>query len=135
MKTADQQFIDWQSDIFGFGYGSGEYPIMVGLKTFMDSINEYGGVYSYVRLEQKLGALATWLLINTLAHADIIEYGTSTRFGWLTTKGDKLSAYIKDKTAEQLINIIFDGRSECTSTYCNCVTPSTPIKCPNNSLF
>jgi hypothetical protein len=59
--------------------------------------------YEYRTLEAALGQTITWLLINTLCHADILEYGTSPRFGWLTDEGKCLQAYIRGKTFEELV--------------------------------
>ncbi|GAG02270.1 unnamed protein product, partial [marine sediment metagenome] len=38
MKTIEEQFIDWESEVFGFGYGSGEEHILKALKEFFETI-------------------------------------------------------------------------------------------------
>jgi len=35
----DKHFIDWESDIFGFGYGSGEQFTLAALKEFLQLCN------------------------------------------------------------------------------------------------
>lgn len=120
----DKHFIDWESEVFGYGYGSGEEPILTCLKFFLDTLEGRG--YDFRKLEAELGKATTWFMINTLAHADIIEYGTSPRFGWLTEKGELLRDYFRGKTVDELCNILEVEEGDyihCLNDYCNCDKP------------
>ena len=120
-KSIEENFADWESDIFGFGYGSGEEHTLGALKTFLLAIPMVGN-YDYQHLENTVTPTVAWLLLNTLCHADIIEYGTSPRFGWLTEEGKALQAFVGERTLEELLAII--QRDEvynfCSPTTCNC---------------
>jgi len=96
----DDDFVKWESRVFGFGYGSGELHTIEALVSFILLIDDK---YDCRNLEASLGSTVTWLLINTLCHADILEYGTSPRFGWLTDEGKALQTYIRNKTIEDLV--------------------------------
>lgn len=121
-KTLDEYFRDWESSTFGFGYGSGEPHTVPALKRFFELCPEDSG-YDYRVLETDLGPIVAWLLINALAHRDILEYGTSPRFAWLTDKGKRLKAYMAGETADNLVEIAA-RRSEddnvCSPDACNC---------------
>jgi hypothetical protein len=122
-KSLDEYFIDWEAETFGFGYGTGEPFTLAALKTFSLCL-ENDHSYNYEVLEEKLGGTAAWLLINTLCHADVIEYGTSPRYGWLDFYcGNELNAYLKTKTVHQLVDLVCSvecGHTHCYSHYCNC---------------
>lgn len=91
-KTLEQNFADWEGNAFGFGYGTGEPHTLRALKGFFDALGTENGAhcYNYEKLEEALTAPVAWLLINILCRhgADVIEYGTSPRYGWLTTEGE-----------------------------------------------
>jgi hypothetical protein len=138
-KSPEEYFRDWHSSVFSFGYGSGEEHWIPALKDFMACLKVRDGRYpgyDYQVIEAKLGPLAGWLMINTLCGADIIEYGTSPRFGWLSLKGQRLRAYMDGKTAEELYDIAMGEDDEyigCSPDACNC-GPNGWIegrKCPN----
>ena len=127
MKTLEQNFADWESSVFGYGYGSGEHHIMFVLKWFLelckqkDTQGVYG--YDYESIERNLRPETTWLLINALCHANIIEYGTSPRFGWLTEAGVNLKKFIDDRTTGQLVDAVLaddDEHPRCYPDVCNC---------------
>lgn len=125
MKSIEDQFRDWESNTFGFGYGSGEEHTIPALKHFLLLCNEgsCGNSYDYKKLEEALTPTVAWLLINTLAKADMIEYGTSPRYAWLTTKGVRLKEFIRRHTEEQLVEMATDRTEESTPCYpdaCNC---------------
>jgi hypothetical protein len=61
-----------------------------------------------------------WLLINHLCQLDIIEYGTSSRFGWLTAEGESLKAFVASKTADELAEIACNHDDVCYPDACNC---------------
>jgi len=109
------QFTDWETRVFGAGYGSGELPILKSVKVFFDLLEDKRN-YSYEVLEEKLGDTVTWLLINAFDKGSVIEWGTSARFGWLTSSGEYVRDFIKDKTAEKLYEIVMadnDGLCMC----------------------
>lgn len=137
MKTQDEQFIDWESAVFGFGYGTGENYTLKALKQFFDLLTDDRS-YDYEMLEKAMTPTVAWLMINILARADIIEYGTSPRFGWLTEKGEKLSKYLQTKTVDALYEIVMrveEGYYGCGDDYCNCGPTSVSKRCINNELF
>lgn len=121
-KTLDDFFTDWEAHVFGLGYGSGEPHTIPALSCFLEACTGENGSYDYTVLAAALGPVVTWLLINTLGHADIIEYGTSPRFGWLTGYGKLLRRFVVSKTDDDLIALT--GRDseyiECFPDHCNC---------------
>jgi len=124
-KTLDENFRDWESTAFGFGYGSGEEHILPALKRFLALCrNEPSGrSYDYRELEADLTPTVAWLLINRLCQQDIIEYGTSPRFGWLTHKGEALQTYTASKTEDELAEVVCVYDSDyphCYPDACNC---------------
>ena len=135
IALTDKYFRDWENNVFGFGYGTGEPPVLHALKTFLNAFKADGRSYDHEQVEREAGAQVAWLLINILCHEDILEYGTSPRYGWLTTKGELLKAYIDTKTLEQLCEVIFRDRDEdhdhCNSQYCNCGEKQVMKKCAN----
>lgn len=124
MKTIEQHFIDWESDTFGFGYGTGEEHTLKALKQFLELCRkgQYAHAYDHGELEKTLTPPVAWLLINALAHDDKIEYGTSPRYGWLTKTGEALAEFVKDRTVDQLYDLACDGAYEghCYPNHCNC---------------
>ena len=103
-KTIEAQWIDWEAHVFGFGYGSGEPHTLAALKNFMGACQAEGG-YDYQALESILTPTVAWLLINTLAHHDILEYGTSPRYAWLTKSGKALKEFCDGHTLEELATL------------------------------
>lgn len=126
-KTIGQYFRDWEAHVFGFGYGSGEQHIIPVLKKFMAVVPpddpEASRNYDYLKLEEAVGAPVAWLLLNVLGHADVIEYGTSPRFGWLTRHGYELKGYLDRTSEEDLLTAVrFDqDYTHCFPDICNCV--------------
>lgn len=109
-----QQFRDWESRVFGVGYGNGELPILKVVKKIFDLLEkEICGTYDYRVLEENFGETVTWLLITTLAKGNVIEWSTSTRFGWLTSCGEHVRDFIKDKTVEELCEIVESDEIIC----------------------
>lgn len=124
-KTVEQYFVDWESHTFGFGYGTGEPHVLPALKTFFDCLGRDGNFHAYdhQRLESVLTPTVAWLLINTLCGADILEYGTSPRYGWLTIEGQALREFIDTKSADELVELCTafdDEQPHCGPDYCNC---------------
>ena len=124
-KTADDHFADWEGDTFGYGYGSGEEHIIPALKSFFDAIPDTAdkpAAYDHDVLTQAVTPTVAWMLINTLCHANLIEYGTSPHYGWLNHKGMALKAYIDSKTADELLEVLSRGEDyhHCYPNTCNC---------------
>lgn len=125
MKTIEQHFADWESDTFGFGYGTGEEHVLRALQGFMNCLEQKHSSnwsYDYARLEEALTPPVTWLLINVLAHDDKIEYGTSPRFGWMTRSGEALRQFIAARTLEEILLATEQPEEyvECFPDHCNC---------------
>lgn len=122
-KTIEQSFADWESSVFGFGYGTGEHHVIPALKKFFAAIGEEDSSrrYDYRKLEEAVTPTVAWLLINVLCRykVDMFEYGTSPRFGWLTEQGENMQAFLASKTEEELLNIDSDD-SGCCPDICNC---------------
>lgn len=146
----DKYFRDWESYVFGYGYGSGEEPVMKAILQFFNTMTSnsperpYHKSYDHEVLEKTLGNQVTWLLINNLCHADILEYGTSPRYGWLTEKGQILYRYLENKTLKDVMEVLFgdDAQLEhendtfgCTKSYCNCDPNKQIMKKCTNPLF
>lgn len=122
----DKHFKDWNAETWGYGYGTGERPILTELKRFLSILEgnkDYPGHYSYwyKDIENELGKPVTWFLINDLMGADILEYGTSPRGGWLTEKGKLIKEYVDTKTVDELYEVVTDWDTEtCYRGRCHC---------------
>lgn len=119
-KSPEDYFRDWEDTAFGFGYGSGERHILPHLKRFLELCRPQ---YDHNELEQELGPEIAWLLINALAHSDVIEYGTSPRYGWLTPHGKLLQQFVLSKTADELVKLATHKPKDYVACYpnaCNC---------------
>jgi len=137
-KSIEDSFRDWEHNTFGFGYGTGEEYIIPALRKFLVLCRGgfHAQAYDYRTLEEQLTPTVTWLLINVLAQADILEYGTSPRFGWLTDKGERLREFMLARTDEQLIDITTkhsEAPEVCYPDACNCGPNGYEEgrKCPN----
>lgn len=139
-KTLDQSFVDWESHAFGFGYGTGEPHTLAALKAFMAAVgrDDLPNAYDYEKLEAAVTPTVAWLLINTLAghKIDLIDYGTSPRFGWLSPEGERLKAYVDSKTVDELVDLVCGDHEPgdyCSPTSCNCGPKGyeNGKKCPN----
>lgn len=123
-KTPEQYFADWEGYVFGFGYGSGEPHTVPALRAFLELCDEgeRGHCYDFRRLEAALTPPVAWLLINALCRygVDIIEYGTSPRFAWLTPEGERLKAFMLSKPTEELIALAATNDDPCYPNACNC---------------
>lgn len=124
-KSIEHNFADWESATFGLGYGTGESHVLRALKAFFDAfgVDDRPMSYDFEKLEEAVTAPVAWLLINRLCQVDIIEYGTSPRYAWLTPEGEALRVFIDSKTVGELVDICCD-RSEdnpgCGPDTCNC---------------
>lgn len=141
MKSFEEQFVDWEAEVFGCGYGTGEKPILEALKVFFEttrySLVDYCS-YDYMELEDKLGASTTWLLITALIKADVIYYGTNPRFGALTKGGEYLKGFLELYSVDQLYEFVCSSKEHdyCTKSYCNCIdSKDSEAGCKNNIFF
>ena len=136
VKSDEDYFADWEGDVFGYGYGTGEGYIFSALKTFFSCADkDESRIFEYQTLENALTPTVAWLLINRLCRKDILEYGTSPRYSWLTPEGNRLKAFVDSHTVEQMEEICSrtDGMEVCGRDYCNC-GPLGYVegrKCPN----
>lgn len=135
-KTIDQSFADWEGHAFGFGYGTGEPHIFAALKTFLhNTYGDQGASYEYEALEKELTPTVAWLMINALCRVDIIEYGSSPRYGWLTEQGLLLRSYCGNKPVDDLYELIQvpEDYVHCYPDVCNCGPAGYQegVKCPN----
>lgn len=124
-RTIEDHFADWFGHVFGYGYGTGDEYFIASLQTFMDTLGKncrMATAYDFKELEDAMTAPTAWLLINTLCGADIIEYGTSPRYGWLTKQGEALQTFMDGKTADELLAATEqeDNPSSCYPDICNC---------------
>lgn len=123
-KSLDENWADWEASAFGYGYGTGEAYIIPALKEWFAAVGrddiQHG--YDCEVLERACGAGVAWLIINVLCRADIIEYGTSPRYGWLTPEGERLKSYIDSKSADELYDLTCrdEGYVHCYPDACNC---------------
>lgn len=105
----DTEFWNWESDTFGYGYGTGEQYTLPALRKFFELLKKDSPIsswsYDYEVLERELTPTVAWLLINILCKADIIEYGTSPRHAWITEKGQKIRDYLLSKTEDELYDV------------------------------
>jgi hypothetical protein len=120
-KTLDDYFADWEAHVFGYGYGTGEEHTIPALRHFFSSMPK-SGCYDYQNLETTVGPEVAWLLINILCRADIIEYGSSPRFGWLTPQGKSLREFLEPHTVDELVAITRrdEDYAHCFPDGCNC---------------
>lgn len=123
-KSLDDCWSDWEAHVFGMGYGTGEAHTIPAIKSLFGAVGreDLPHAYDYKVLERECGATVAWLLINTLINADIIEYGSSPRYGWLTEAGRRLKAFIDGKTTDELIELTCRDENyvHCYPTACNC---------------
>jgi hypothetical protein len=121
VKTLADNFTDWEAHVFGFGYGTGEEHTVPAVWDFLLATPDSGS-YDYSLLEEACGPTVAWLLINTFAHHNLIEYGTSPRHGWLTEQGRALQAFVAARTPDELIALTERDEDyvECSPDACNC---------------
>lgn len=124
-KPIEHYFIDWEAHVFGYGYGTGELHTIPSLKAFLAAFgdDDRPNSYNYKNLEAAVSPSVAWLLINAMCHADIIEYGTSPRFGWLTSHGEKLKEFVGSRTEDELVEMVSHTTQDYIHCYpdgCNC---------------
>lgn len=106
MDKDKKWFILWEQEVFGYGYGTGEKHVLKALQVFL-SLCPIEGCYDHEILENGFHSPGiAWLLINILCKADILEYGISTRFAWLTAKGVQLKLFIGRYTVDELAEMV-----------------------------
>lgn len=124
-KTTEENFRDWHNDVFGCCYGSGEKHIVPALRAFLNLCRrgDCGRSYDFTEIEESVTPPAGWLLINVLCKADIIEYGTSPRYAWLTDAGVRLRDFMLSLQTERLIEVVTEYSNDYIHCYvdaCNC---------------
>ncbi len=119
VKTIDDYFCDWESHVFGYGYGSGEEYIIPALQKVMETIPDKGP-YNYNEIEDSVGKTIAWLFINILCKHRIFEYGTSPRHAWLSRCGKELKKYLHNKEFDDLKLFPDEDYAHCGPDYCNC---------------
>lgn len=129
-EELDKYFIDWENYVFGYGYGTGDKPVLNTIKKFFEMCNK-DNFYSYSASDTTDSSI--WLLINIFCHNNIIEYGGSPRNGWLTLTGQALKSYIDTRSIDQLYNLItavswdyqycVPGEGGCLCEIKSCVNP------------
>lgn len=125
-KTIENSFTDWEAHVFGFGYGTGEEHTIPALKRFLGLVGAPGSnsptSYDYLLIQKTINPTVVWLLINFLCKADILEYGTSPRFGWLTPQGEALKTFVDSKQEDELIALTCADENYigCSPDSCNC---------------
>ena len=139
-KTIEENFTDWEATVFGFGYGSGERHTLGALKEFMGAIDrsDLSTAYDYEVLELAVTPTVAWLLISALCRhsVDIIEYGTSPRYGWLTKRGIALKTFVDASSLDDLVKLCTErgeNYTVCSPDVCNCGPQGYVVgrKCPN----
>ena len=125
-KELRNYFYDWYADVFGFGYGTGdEYYCRDLLGFFMAlGLKDAPSIYSYNHgvLEDRLGKQGAWYIINQLCKSGVIEYGTSPRNGWLTSRGKLMNQVIGEFNHDTLYEFVMshdDDYCLCMPDYCN----------------
>lgn len=142
-RTLDDHFRDWEGEVFGYGYGTGEHYVLPALKTFLANCDRSEtGFYHHEQLEAAVGPAVAWLLINALVSADIIDYGTSPRGGWLSPQGLALKAYVAERSDDQLYDVVTASDNDgapligCHREHCNCGPKGyTPTKICHNPFW
>lgn len=141
-KTVDEHFRDWFHEPFGYGYGTGEKPILYQLKALAELVHDNSSgnnyTYDYQELEAGLGEATAWLLINALVKNDDIDYGTSPRFGWFYGKGKRLIQYIKSHEVDDMYEIVagYDqDYNHCFDDYCSCKGNQVHHRCKFNPFW
>lgn len=122
-KPIERHFQEWESDVFGFGYGSGEEHVLGAVKAFLGAVGtpDSARSYNYEILEKAVGPVTCWLLINTFGHQSLIEYGTSPRYGWLTEQGEALRDFFMAHTIDELVDFTnLPDPDYCWPGGCNC---------------
>jgi len=131
MKTIEQNFVDWEGEAFGFGYGTGEPHTIKALHDFLALCHGEIEAYDYKEIEKALTPTAAWLMINALCKQDMITYGTSPRYGWLTDKGITLRKFVLDAGIDKCVHIVCNRTENdipCYKSHCNC--PDEPCSNP-----
>jgi hypothetical protein len=138
MLVTDKHFREWEHEAFGYGYGTGEAHILPILHAFFAQLED-GRSYEAALFETEVGAPSAWFLLNVLCRADILDYGTSPRYGWLTPLGERLRDYVLCHTPEELYAIVTQDVDHehplCSQAFCNCPGGSDDEGCRQNPLW
>lgn len=127
MQLTDKHFIDWFSEVFSHGYGTGEQYTVPALHQFFITLKDKR-FYESTQLEELLGGLGAWMLIGSLCQWSILSYGSSPRSGWIDYRPEceALRDYVLSHTPDQLYELVTnhdDNYIHCYSHFCNCDVP------------
>ena len=102
-------------EVFGYGDGTGDYYFFDILSKFFSHLYSFDSInkgscynYNYQGLEKILTPNTAWLLINQLGNANLIEYGQSTRYGWMCDRGLFLQALFDYHAKQDLLFEYFE---------------------------
>jgi hypothetical protein len=136
--VTDKHFREWEHAAFGYGYGTGEAHILPILHAFFAQL-EQGHSYEAAVFAAAVGAPSAWFLLNVLCAENILDYGTSPRYGWLTPLGERLRDYVLARTPEELYAIATQDFAPdeplCSRNFCNCACGSDDQGCVYNPLW
>lgn len=108
MKLNDFTYeqIQEMQELFPFecGYGTGEQYTIPIMYKFMELLAERS--YDFQVMSVAFGEVTTWVLIELLARCDLIDWGTSSRFGWITERGEQLRDMMRKFTQEEMYEIV-----------------------------
>ena len=123
-KSIEEHFVDWEAHVFGYGYGTGEEHIIPAVKRFFAAITDKNlSTYDYEELSKACGAPTAWLLITIFCKEGLIDYGVSSRIGWLTDSGKALKEFFDSHTDDELVDMAVDSDDHeyCTPSFCSCL--------------
>jgi hypothetical protein len=117
IEIPDNEIIEfedlWNEKLGGYCYGN-ELPLMKAFSELLQTIEPkdngylgYSYLYSYQDIIKKTGSEElTWSLIRLLANSQMIDWGSSIRFGWLDGDGVKIMNYFNKYDIAVLYRII-----------------------------
>jgi hypothetical protein len=101
----NQEFYNWYQSHYSHGYGTGEVHIVWSLKRFVEAI-PLDEAYNYEDIEAKVGPVVAWMFIDVFCQDNLLEYGSSPRYAWLTESGVDLAQFVRSKDATELYDIV-----------------------------
>jgi len=137
-KTLDNYFYDWFGEVFGYLYGTGEQYVVPALKEFLSYYKREAfaplGIDELVtNLSQPplttLTPATIWMLVNTLNAYDILDYGISPRYGWLTDEGFELRKYLDDHSVRHILDVLFQEHESTKNVMMSCNVGTTIYSC------
>lgn len=139
-KGTKEYFIDWYHSELGYGYGTGDEYYCKALIDFFQLLRQANVdevfQYNYKKLENEMGGAAAWFIINIMCGSDLVEYGTSPRYGWLTPSGELMRDLLAEYNADSLYELVCTSHeyTTCMKDYCN-HTDAGNKGCKGNPFF